>query len=219
MRQGSAGFPVEWLHSLGLGARLRQPRDAWWDWRLGVNTFGHAPAVGEPHEPHWRGHYATRPYEELFGLLHHVGLGPQDVFVDFGSGLGRAVFVASWLGAGRSVGVEVNPVLCGRAVNSHRRSRLAQRDVRFVCQPAQQFSSEAATVVYLLHPFGAGTLDAVAQRLTSQAAERNGPLRIVYHNPVHAAVLDRYAGLVRMEVWGPEPHKGRRYPIAFYSGR
>lgn len=219
MSQLSLGLPLGWLHGLGLGARLRQPRDALWDMRLGVRTFGHTPAVGEATDPHWRGHYATRPYEELFSLLRHVRVGPQDVFVDFGSGLGRAVFAASWLGAGRAVGVEIDAELCARAQRSHRRSRLAQRDVRFRCMPAQHFSSEAATVVYLLHPFGAGTLKAVAERLLSQAAERAGPLRIVYHNPVHAGVLDDCPGLVRMEDWPAAAERGRRYDVAFYSGR
>jgi hypothetical protein len=204
---------------MGLGARLRQPHDAWWDARLGVRTFGHAPAVGAVDDPHWRGHYATRPYAELFGLLRHVRLGPQDVFVDFGSGLGRAVFAASWLGAGRAVGVEIDADLCARAQRSHRRSRLAGRDIRFVCMPAQQFSSEVATVVYLLHPFGAGTLQQVADRLLSPAGERSGPLRIVYHNPVHAEVLEACEGLVRMEDWPAAPQQGRRYAVAFYGGR
>lgn len=211
--------PLGWLHRLALGARLRQPHDAWWDLRLGVRTFGHAPAVGDIDDPHWRGHYATRPYAELFALLRHVRLGPHDVFVDFGSGLGRVVFAASWLGAGRAVGVEIDPGLCERAARNHRRSRLARRDVRFVCQPAQQFGSEAATVVYLLHPFGAGTLQQVTQRLLSQAGQRAGPLRIVYHNPVHAGVLDACDGLVRMEEWPAAPEHGRRYDVVFYSGR
>ena len=55
-------------------------------------------------------------------LLRMVNLTEDDVFVDLGGGLGRAVFAASWMGARRAVGIEVVPDLCKKAVENLKRS-------------------------------------------------------------------------------------------------
>ena len=104
----------------GYKARLLRPRDEFWDRRLGVRTFGHIPAVGTPDAAAWQGHYEATSYRDLFLMLRRVGIGPDDVYVDLGCGMGRTVFAAEWLGARRAVGVEVSSVGTSRRVNAGR---------------------------------------------------------------------------------------------------
>ena len=102
---------LEKLKGAGFKTRLLNPRDEFWDRRLGVRTLGFLPAVGAPGSATWQGHYVPTPYNKLIASLRHVAIGSEDVFVDLGSGLGRTVFAASWLGARRAVGVEIDTSL------------------------------------------------------------------------------------------------------------
>src|SRR5690349_11676587 len=113
---------------LGYKARLFNLGDAVWDRRLAVRTFGFHPAAGMEGDQDCRFHYEPTPYSDIFRLLKRVRLRKDDVFTDIGSGMGRAVFAASWMGARRSVGIEVVSDLCAKAIQNHRNSRLAGRD-------------------------------------------------------------------------------------------
>jgi predicted RNA methylase len=63
--------------------------------------------MGDPGDNDSRVHYTPTPYGNLFRLLRMVNLRSDDVFVDLGAGMGRAVFAASWLDARRVVSIEV----------------------------------------------------------------------------------------------------------------
>src|SRR5688572_30662379 len=113
-----------------------------------------------------------------------VQLQSDDVFVDFGAGLGRAVFAASWLGARRAIGIEVVPHLCQEAAQILLRSRLADRDIEFVCMNAQDYRNSDTSVLFMFHPFGETTLRHVLQNIEDmrmQHAARK-TLRIIYIN-------------------------------------
>jgi SAM-dependent methyltransferase len=205
------------LRGSGLKTRLLNPRDELWDQRLGVRTLGFLPAVGAPGSAEWQGHYVPTPYRKIIPALRHVGIGPDDVFVDLGSGLGRTVFAASWLGARRAVGVEIDAALTAAARTNLDRTRLRGRDIEFLCLAAQEYDFADATLLYMFHPFGAGTMEAVIRRLEKALEERPRSLRIVYENPVNAAVLERSEHLERTGSW--PAGKGRRYETAFWRSR
>jgi SAM-dependent methyltransferase len=89
-------------------ALLRVPpdeRDGWLDAALGL---GEIPDDG-PELPRGCVPYLPCPVEALLHVVEHVG--PSDVFVDIGAGVGRALaFVHRWTGAG-VIGVEIQPRL------------------------------------------------------------------------------------------------------------
>jgi SAM-dependent methyltransferase len=172
--------------------RLLNPRDEFWDRRLGVRTFGFHPAMGGPGDDDWRVHYTPTPYSDIFRLLRMVDLRSDDVFVDLGAGLGRAVFAASWLGARRAVGVEVVQDLCDKATQNHQQSRLASRDIKFICTNAQNYQNADTTVLFMFHPFGEATLRHVLRNIESVRMEgSHRTLRIIYVNPIYDAVLQQ----------------------------
>jgi hypothetical protein len=180
----------------GYKDRLLNPRDEFWDRRLGVRTFGYYPATGKPGDDEWRVHYTPTPYSDIFRLLRMINLCSDDVFVDFGSGMGRTVFAASWLGAARAIGIEVVENLCEKANENRRRSCLSKQGIEFVCMPAQDYFNSDMTVCFMFHPFGKATLAQVLHNIeVIRAGAQFLPLRIVYVNPVYDFVLEQKSWL------------------------
>ena len=98
------------------------------------------------------------PYSDIFHLFRMVNLNEDDVFVDLGGGLGRAVFAASWIGARRAVGIEVVPDLCRKAIENLKCSRLIGRDIEFICNDALNYRHCGTSVLFMFHPFGEATM-------------------------------------------------------------
>jgi SAM-dependent methyltransferase len=200
----------------GLKTRLLHPVDEWWDRRFGVHTVGFLPEVGDPNAPNWRAGYVPARYQRIVKALRHVGVGPDDTVVDLGCGLGRAVFAASWLGAKRSVGVEIDPTLVRQAQEDHKGSRLRERDIQFVCTPAEGYDLSDMTVLFMFNPFGTGTMQSVVRNLEDALRKRPRRLRIAYENPLQSAVLDASPLLKRAGGWPPQ-RLASPHPIAFWE--
>ena len=201
------------LSGTGLKTRLLHPHDAFWDHRLAIDTVGYKPDRGLHSDPDWRCHYSPTAYREIFRMLTHAQLGPNDVFVDLGCGLGRAVFAASQLGARRAIGVEIDEELADGARANQRHSRLKERDIEFECLGAEAFTPTDCTVVFIYNAFGAGTLQAAVDHLTADVARNPRDVRIVYFNPTFDTVLERSPALTRFDHWTKPPE---RHPVSFW---
>ena len=196
------------LRGTGLKTRLLHPHEELLDRWLGVRTSGWRPHVGDEHDPNWRVEYVPAPYAVLRRVLRRVGLGPDDVFVDLGAGMGRAVFAASWLGARRAVGVEIDPALVATARANLSRSRLRDRQVEFVECGAESYPQDQSTVLFMFNPFGAGTMAAVARQIDDGLTKNPRNLRVVYVNPFFASTLDALPCLERIDDW--DDHQDQR---------
>src|SRR5205823_4532851 len=100
----------------------------------------------------------------------------------------RVVFAASWAGAKRCIGVDILPDLCEIAEHNRLKSRLADRDISFVCKNARDVDLTGSTVVFIFHSFGADTWRDVLHNM-ARTRDRSRPLRIIYLNPVFNEVL------------------------------
>lgn len=211
---------IDRIKGKGYKDRLLNPHDAYWDMRIGIQTFGYHPAVGEPGDYDWRVHYSPTPYRDIFRMLKAVDLNDSDTFVDFGAGMGRAVFAASWMGASRAIGVEIVPDLSDKAVKNHSESKLANRDIEFENTNADAYRCCDATVIFMFHPFGEATMQRVIQNLqTERSGKTDGKLRIIYVNPIYDDVLAKTKWL---QCFGrlPSPISltGRRYAASLWRG-
>jgi hypothetical protein len=130
---------------------------------------------------HWQlgmtaeGEYESNPYEAAPAWLIHKILAelPIDadefVFVDIGSGKGRALMVASEFGFSKIVGVEMSAVLCetaSRNLDRYLASRGKTSRYAICCANASDyvFGAEPA-VVFLFNPFGERTFRAMLSNL------------------------------------------------------
>jgi hypothetical protein len=184
------------LRGKSFKTRLLNPRDELWDRRFGVRTFGYHPATAKQGDKDWRLHYQPVPYYDIFRLLRMVDLRSDDVFVDLGAGMGRAVFAASWMGARRALGVEIVQNLYEKAILNYRQGHLSGRDIQFICTNAINYRHHDTTVLFMFHPFGEATLRQVLLNVEADCAKRlGGGLRIIYLNPVFDAVLKQMSWL------------------------
>ena len=139
-------------------------------------------------------HYEPTPVGELERLLGGVPFALDGAtFVDVGSGMGRAVFLAAAFPFRHIVGVEFSPALQTIARDNLAivdRATFACRDIRLVCADAATYRFPRGNLVaYLYNPFDAELLAAFAQRLASDATS---DVALIYHTPVERAVIEAH---------------------------
>jgi SAM-dependent methyltransferase len=202
---GAAGAArICWLH---LGEALSRftpagrralEREIEFDRARGVDTRGTISlfelAIDSPNVRSGLRHETTRP--DLFHSL--IGSLPIDfrssVFVDLGSGKGRAVLLASEYPFKRVVGVEFSRELHAIALRNIAvcdRSRVRCGSMEVLCQDAVQFDFPAEPlVIYLYNPFLAEIVRRVVERLERSLESHPRPVFVIYANPVAKGILD-----------------------------
>jgi SAM-dependent methyltransferase len=147
------------------------------------------------HDPsNWR---ATRR------ALRRLVVGPDDVFVDFGSGLGRALIVASEFPFRRVIGVELSAELNERAQRNVRRARGRQRcgEIDLVTADAAEWSIPPdMTVSYFYCPFLGEVFERVLANILESVDRHPRPVRIVYNYPLEHNAIVRTGRATLLEV-------------------
>lgn len=148
----------------------------------------------------------------------------EDVFLDLGSGMGRAVFLAARDYAFRRViGVEIAAPLheIARRNLARNRHRLRCRDVELVNADVLAYRiPDDVTVVYLYNPFRGPVFAHVVDELCRSLDRRPRPLRVIYLNPVEEASLlasGRGRLLRAVRGWRPTRDWARANAIRMYA--
>jgi hypothetical protein len=179
---------LRWYHP----ARIwRRHRKSGFDRRFGVETSGlvhpsqFAGLAGEDADPH---HYkAIRP-EDFHAAVSTLAVRHEEFeFVDYGSGKGRALLLASDYPFPRITGVEFSPELHQAALRNVARYRgPAQRcwEIGSLCADAAAFDPpDAPCVLFFYDPFGERLMSAVLDRIGKSLARRPREIYIVYCQP------------------------------------
>ncbi|MEU6073961.1 methyltransferase domain-containing protein [Micromonospora sp. NPDC047074] len=183
-----------------LDARLRRARRAAYGWLfdrlLRVDTTS-AP-VGSVADGDRRGYEPSEAWR-LSRILPPAEVGPDDVFVDVGTGKGRVLLVAARrYRARRIIGVEVDPELL--AVARRNVARLPARSgIELVGEDVSAWKIPPdATILYLFNPFVGRTFEEFLAGVLRSQADHPRRIRLVYANPVmHDAVLAAGFRIVR----------------------
>lgn len=159
--------------------------------------------------------YVPSPWRVLRTLLPAVGLEPDDVLLEYGSGKGRVViWVASRFPVRRIIGVEHNRDSIAAALANLRNWRrpLRCQAVEFTYGDAREFVvPDDVTIVYLFNPFVGVTFTQVLAHLRASLARRPRPLRVIYLYPfMHDEVVEAGFTVVRS-------HEDVFYPWTVYS--
>jgi SAM-dependent methyltransferase len=122
--------------------------------------------------------YLPCPVDALLRLVEHASVGADDVFVDVGSGVGRAAALVHLLTGAPSVGLEIQPPLVAAARALAARLRLPA--VSFLEGDAPELAPTlAAGSVFLLYcPFSGDRLDKLLDGLEPFARTRTRTLRL-----------------------------------------
>lgn len=162
--------------------------------RFGVQTAGRIDldALGLAGEDRWR--YEPAEWRVLSRVLGPRDIGPNDVFLDFGSGMGRVVLRAAQLGPKRVIGVELSEDL-----NKIARRNVAQMRHRLQCQDIELHTADAldfdvpddVSIVFFNNPFTGQIFAKVMQKLVTSLERKPRHMRIVYRNPIeHESVIE-----------------------------
>lgn len=124
--------------------------------------------------------YQPTPARIILEIVKQANLGPDDIFVDVGSGLGVVPTLVSLLSGAASIGIEVQPSYCRHADECVR--RLSLSNVRFVCQDARHADFSLGTVFYMYTPFQGAMLQQVIERLHDEGRRRR--IRLCTYGPI-----------------------------------
>lgn len=167
--------------------------DADYDWDYRVNTT--SGAVG------WRDrligmfHSAYQPtepaafHEMLNALRQHARVTfEQLTFIDFGSGKGRTLLMASDYPFQRIIGVELLPSLHAIAeenIGKYRSESQKCFAVESICDDATDFVfPQEPLLIYLFNPLPESGMRRVMANLRQSLEEHARPVFLVYHNPL-----------------------------------
>jgi SAM-dependent methyltransferase len=143
-------------------------------------------------------HYEAVPVAEFRELMQQVPeeLVSRATFVDVGSGMGRAVMLASEYPFKQVVGVEVSPSLHQIARANLARARISHqrcRDVRLVRADARIWHYPPHDlVVFTFNPFDAEAMRAMLGSITHRRLP--GETWLLYHTPVEREVVEGEKG-------------------------
>jgi hypothetical protein len=126
-------------------------------------------------------------------LLRKLKAGPDDVFIDVGSGKGRAVFQAARFPLKRVIGLELADKLneVARYNVEHNRERLRAGSVELITADAVEYVfPDDLTIAYFYHPFGGSTFERVIDNLIASLDRSPRELHLIYGYPLMAEYVD-----------------------------
>ncbi len=137
------------------------------EWRLGITTSAVI---------HWRDlgldenseSYEAIDYGTFGCVIRRIAIHPDDVFLDYGCGMGRVIVLAARQPFRRVIGVELAPRLCALAEKNLQiaQRRLRCNEVKIVNLDASNFVvPDEVSVVWLFSPFFGEVMKKVTARI------------------------------------------------------
>jgi SAM-dependent methyltransferase len=160
--------------------------------RLGVRTSGDIELQDLGIAADGRVKYRPIGWLMLRRILPPSAVTTDDVFLDIGSGKGRAVLLAAAYPFRRVIGVELSTQLIDIAQDNvdHCTARLRCKDIVFVNADAVEYEiPDDVTVVFMNNPLRGATFAAVVEQVLDSYERRPRTMRIVYANPIEEPAL------------------------------
>lgn len=214
------------VRTMGLWHTLRvaaaQAEDLLFDWRFGVRTalhlsldnlqvLGEGRAAGSPYEP--------TPQRTFHLVMRELAIAFEDyVFIDFGSGFGKALLMASHYPFKAIRGVEFAPAMhriAAENIRNYRNGAMRCRDLASICADAAAFPlPDAQSVYYFANPFNERVMTTVVANIEGSLKRTPRSAYIIYVNPVAARVVDRSSFFERVMsrrdvLWGFHLYRSR----------
>ena len=168
------------------------------DVKYGVNTAANVP-LGKLHIDSANAIYGVR-YEpidrvDFSGILSGLNLQiDQTTFVDFGSGKGRAILLASALSFRKIIGVEFSQELNSIAADNIARYGGERKcaDIELICMDAARYVVPEAEplVLYFFNPFERPVMAQVADNVVASFEAHPRRIVVLYFTPKYADVWD-----------------------------
>jgi len=181
-------------------ARQAELRDAEFDRRFGVKTGGMISLADLsilPTRSRVFGQaYGPTPKRAFAEMLSAIPADFKDfVFVDFGSGLGRVLLLASEYQFRAIRGVEFSPDLHNIAcdnIRSYASHTQKCKDIESICQEAEEYEIPAEKAIfYFDNPFLAPVMARVIHNIEQSLQKNPREAYLIYYNPIARNTVDR----------------------------
>ncbi|WP_231367499.1 class I SAM-dependent methyltransferase [Thioalkalivibrio sp. AKL6] len=221
--QGHGGRTLAQLAAKNIRYSINMWRDASIDRHLGIKTGGLVKRehldTDSPNKKFATIYKATAA-KPFMAMLSYLPNNPEDfTFVDFGSGRGRTLLLASELPFKRVVGVEFSTTLHAEANNNIDsycgRHKLGNRPESILADATTFPIPEGPLVIYMFDPFNATVTKGVFDNIVASYRACPRIMYFIYYGPVHKQiVLDTgiFSELPTAPL-PPDPTLGR--PLAF----
>lgn len=181
--------------------------EQWFDSIWGIDTAGRVmmyTADGGPETNPLYLDYQPTPVRTMRALLRQLDADmASSTFVDFGSGKGRVLLIASEFSFTRVIGVEFDERLHRTACRNIRafRGRRQCQDVSAVHGRAEDFAVPAGDLVlYFFHPFEAGIMEHILDNVVRSYRENPRRILLLLFRPSHADLVERFPEFRRVPV-------------------
>lgn len=179
---------------------LAHAEDEAWERFFGVDTR-RTRVAGHAAVPEGSIRYEPLPWFLVRRGVEAMRLTRDDVFVDYGAGLGRVLLMAARRELKRVVGVELLPPLARSALENLDAARNRLRTpVDVVVSDASTWEvPDDLTAAYLFNPFVGGVMTAVQAKLRASLMRRPRKLRVLYAHADDQRDLFADAGFVSLQ--------------------
>jgi hypothetical protein len=147
-------------------------------------------------------HLEFSPVSVVLEMVDRLALGPGDLFVDLGAGLGQVVLLYHLLTAVPGQGIERQPSYCAAA--REMAAEFGAPGIGFVAADARQADYRQGTAFYLFTPFHGAVLQSVLDRLRATATHPG--IRICTYGPCTLEVA-RQSWLRSVDLQPPHPSR------------
>jgi SAM-dependent methyltransferase len=179
---------------------VSQARCRWWDWQHGVDTCGdevlqieHVSPSARESFSHAQFYMPTHP-RLVYRILNLLNPQPGRYdFVDFGSGKGRVLLIASEFPLHHVIGVEFDQRLHAIAQENinHFDGPRQCHQVQSICMDAAKFEPPTRdTIYFLFFPFKNKVMEIVLARIRESIVRGAHDCFVVYVNPELAYMID-----------------------------
>jgi 16S rRNA G966 N2-methylase RsmD len=169
--------------------------------RLGITTSGFVK-IPDIHNNVTCFGYEPVDYKSFIRIFNRLHIcEDRDVFIDFGSGMGRAVILAAMYPFRRVIGVEISPELNTIAEQNIQRARkkLKCKDIQLITADAHLYNLSAdVTVVYFFSPFGEEIISRVVENVRRSLCENPRKMTFIFVNPrIFENVIAKQSWLIK----------------------
>ncbi|WP_113704535.1 methyltransferase domain-containing protein [Nonomuraea lactucae] len=160
--------------------------------RYGVRTAERVDLADIGLDGEDRVYYAALNWRALRRALPRAEVGDGDVFIDFGSGMGRVIVEASRYPFRKVIGVELSEELTRIARDNIRTMRVRRRcgEIELIASDVLDYDiPDDVTVAFFNNPFRGRIFSDVIDRLLESADRAPRPVRLIYGNPLEEPYL------------------------------
>jgi len=172
------------------------------DRALGMETNRFVSVEGLGLNPDQAFAYGVAGWRSLQVILKRGEVTPEDVFVDFGCGKGRVLYLASRYPFKRVIGVDLSPEMAAQARHNLAERPAVQVDI---ANAAEWAVPDDLTYAFFHNPFPNAIFEGVVQNLLESLERRPRAFRVIYRRPhrMHGYLLEQGFKLIRQSESGP----------------